>query len=334
MQASSTSSADAPTVRRRLVDTLRRDLIGPFPEDADLAEERLKDLPSRWYLTGYLVPADEAPLAAPDDDDDSLKTLLGETTPDDETTDGAGITGAGDDETAADSPTVRRRIRPTSLGLTVLVPKGTRSVTAIVEWGDYRAEPPIAGSVLEKDGGGTDEERKAADEAVWVRVPRRRPVTVDLPATLAAAPRWMDFPVENSAAPQRAGGGLVVSAFAVPAVRRLAGGGFDEVVSVTVTVVNKRPVAARRFGDVSYAFQVRLTLEAEGGFLPAMDLTGYASDEEDLRLHDLHYRDVRAGAPAATPPSPGRRAPTGPSSGSGPTRCPRRRWRRSTRTTP
>ena len=52
----------APTsteVRARLVETLRRDLIGPGPQDSDLARERLKEKPSGWYVTGYLAPVPE-----------------------------------------------------------------------------------------------------------------------------------------------------------------------------------------------------------------------------------------------------------------------------------
>lgn len=43
-------------VRARLVEALRLDLIGPFPEDSDYAEEILPESLSRWYLTGFLVP--------------------------------------------------------------------------------------------------------------------------------------------------------------------------------------------------------------------------------------------------------------------------------------
>lgn len=38
----------AVDVRARLVDTFRRDLIGPGPQDADLEHEVLKENPSRW----------------------------------------------------------------------------------------------------------------------------------------------------------------------------------------------------------------------------------------------------------------------------------------------
>jgi hypothetical protein len=37
-------------VRARLVDILRRDLVGPGPQDQDLARERLSENPSRWSM--------------------------------------------------------------------------------------------------------------------------------------------------------------------------------------------------------------------------------------------------------------------------------------------
>lgn len=51
-------------VRLSIVRAFRRDLYGPLPDrvepgDADLQRERLNDSPSRWYLTGFLAPADE-----------------------------------------------------------------------------------------------------------------------------------------------------------------------------------------------------------------------------------------------------------------------------------
>jgi len=46
-------------VRSSIVTAFRRDLIGPGPQDADLAKERLDVSPSRWYLAGFLGPADD-----------------------------------------------------------------------------------------------------------------------------------------------------------------------------------------------------------------------------------------------------------------------------------
>jgi hypothetical protein len=46
-------------VRSRLVEALRLDLIGP-ENGSELESEALPQAPSRWYLTGFLVPPEEA----------------------------------------------------------------------------------------------------------------------------------------------------------------------------------------------------------------------------------------------------------------------------------
>ena len=46
-------------VRSSIVELFRRDLVGPSPQDDDLQNERLSELPSRWYLTGFLAPAED-----------------------------------------------------------------------------------------------------------------------------------------------------------------------------------------------------------------------------------------------------------------------------------
>jgi hypothetical protein len=47
-------------VRGRLVHALQLDLVGPSETLGD-AKEALPQSPSRWYLTGFLVPLDAAP---------------------------------------------------------------------------------------------------------------------------------------------------------------------------------------------------------------------------------------------------------------------------------
>ena len=59
-------------VRECIVNVFRRDLVGPDLHDADLATERLSENPSRWYLLGFLAPAEDplvldSPNAAEDD---------------------------------------------------------------------------------------------------------------------------------------------------------------------------------------------------------------------------------------------------------------------------
>ena len=73
----------------------------------------------------------------------------------------------------------------------------------------------------------------------------------------------------------------------------------------------------------SYAFQARLELVCETGFRPRRDLSGYRAEDWDLRIADLHYRDVcewavgRNAAAGWDAPKEQRRA----SRGSGPIRC-------------
>ena len=46
-------------VREKLVETLELDLVGPWPgHPLETEQLRERDRPSRWYLTGFLVPSD------------------------------------------------------------------------------------------------------------------------------------------------------------------------------------------------------------------------------------------------------------------------------------
>src|SRR5689334_23339539 len=54
------SKMNSSTVRTRLIETLQLDLVGPTNNHV-FAQELLPESPSRWYLTGFLVPSD-APL--------------------------------------------------------------------------------------------------------------------------------------------------------------------------------------------------------------------------------------------------------------------------------
>src|SRR3954447_13341788 len=113
-------------VRAQLVQTLGLDLVGP-DRDSDLLNEVLPQAPSRWYLTGFLVPtdADEQQKA----DEASVEGV-------DEVSDAGGADDAATPEPAA----ARRAVFPSSLGLSLLVPKDAKELRVTVRWGDYR--PP------------------------------------------------------------------------------------------------------------------------------------------------------------------------------------------------
>ena len=67
----------------------------------------------------------------------------------------------------------------------------------------------------------------------------------------------------------------------------------ERVRALTVFLVNRRATVHRFYADVSYAFQARLELVCETGFRPRRDLSGYRAQDWDLRIADLHYRDMR-----------------------------------------
>ena len=81
-------------IRAHLVELFRRDLIGPGTQDTDLANERLNESPSRWYLTGFLAPAED-PLGLEGDEGDDDPSAQEEMEIDVEETDTEGAGGAG-----------------------------------------------------------------------------------------------------------------------------------------------------------------------------------------------------------------------------------------------
>ena len=120
----------------------------------------------------------------------------------------------------------------------------------------------------------------------WVRTPRQQTVRVVVPEG-----RGDRIVVPESAAPQRPGGGLVLETharlFSYPTPT-----GNEEVRALTVFLVNRRSAVHRFYADVSFVFQARLELACAQGFRPRRDLSGYNSSDLDLRVADLHYRDV------------------------------------------
>src|SRR5580658_2961272 len=115
-------------VREELVNALDLDLVGPTPEGLGDPAERLDQPPSRWYLAGFLVPANAAETQANDAEveDDALET--------------AEPPGATDDDTPRERTAVRERRLPSSIGLSVLLPAEAKHLRVRVTWGDYRPE--------------------------------------------------------------------------------------------------------------------------------------------------------------------------------------------------
>ncbi len=133
-------------VREKLVDALRLDLVGPAENLGDPAEV-LPQSPSRWYLTGFLVPlgAESSQRA----DESSTEDL-----------DQAGEGGGLDDDVTPEPAAARQRYLPSSIGVSLLVPSNAGHLKVAVSWGDYHLRP------------------ESPEE--WVRAARSVSVTVDL----------------------------------------------------------------------------------------------------------------------------------------------------------
>ena len=253
--------------------------------------ERLNENPSRWYLTGFLAPALD-PLGQDGATDESDNASVQEETETDVTepaNDGAG--GAAGDNDRPDAPSTKRRFLPSSVGLTVLLPPDVKEIEAHVSWGDYQTEPPLPEDILipedEKNPKGGSEKQKARPRVDWVRKPQTRGVRVAVPDQGRGAP----VIVPESAAPQRPGGALVLETharlftYATPE-------GNEQVLALTVFLVNRRVPVHRFYADVAFAFQVRLELVCQEGFRPRRDISGYNATDFDLRVADLHYSNV------------------------------------------
>ena len=262
-------------LRGRLVDLLRRDLIGPGPDDTDLATELLPERPGRWYLTGYLVPAPDSEAAEDEEAEQDLPDIA-------ETPDPVPGGGKPEDEGDTDQGPARHRYQPSSIGLTVQVPLAARSLDVTVTWGDYTTEPPMTELEL------TDRSSRTPLPN-WRRHARRSSLSLPIPMQ-GRSPAPVIVP--DSAAPGRPGGALVVEAVARPYRVKQPDGGTVEMRVVTVLLVNRRAPLSNRAGDLTTSFQVRLELACAEGLLPRADLSAVDDNDFDRRLADLHYRDV------------------------------------------
>jgi hypothetical protein len=140
-------------VRSELSDALKLDLVGPNDRLGSLTEI-LPQAPSRWYLTGFLVPFDAEPQQRADEDST-------------EEVDAASDAGGADDATTPEPASARQKYLPSSIGLSVLVSASTQKLKVMVRWADYKLRTP-------SDGHGGQEK--------WERAQRAEEVLLDVPA--------------------------------------------------------------------------------------------------------------------------------------------------------
>jgi len=244
--------ATSRDVRGGLVEMLRWDLVGP---DANVGaqDEELPSAPSRWYLTGFLIPRD-AP-AAQKQDDDAREQL-----------DMVSNQSAGDDEQAPETGPKKGADFPSSMGLSALVRASEKLLKVRVTWGDYS---PVEGSAA-----GEEHARRR-----WRRTPR----TVDVDVALDGARVQLEVPGSS-------GLKLDVMCKRVSAdMLEIVPKGTR---AVSVFLVNQRPHAPDDERDRAFVFQARLEVTAENGFVPRPDGRGKKSKDADDQLAALQYRDT------------------------------------------
>jgi hypothetical protein len=147
-------------VRSKLVAALKLDLVGPKDDLGD-PKEALPQSPSRWYLTGFLVPLEGGQQRKDETGDDDL----------DQAGEPAGI----DDDATPERPAARQRYLPSSIGISLIVPAAAQHIQAKVSWGDYH--------------------RRSETPEEWERTPRSETVALDLSK---ATNRTSDKAVPNS----------------------------------------------------------------------------------------------------------------------------------------
>ena len=251
-----TAPASSLEVRERLVETLKLDLVGPWP-DHELAEEKLAgwQRPSAWYLTGFLIPSAAPPDQASDDDSDD----------DFEDVDREGLAEENSDERTA----AKKSFFPSSMGLSFLTDPTASSLTVRLRWGDYeRAE--FTG--------------KEGDDPIpiWQRTPRDEELQVDL-KDVGQDPRSLPVPNSN---------GLQLTVVARDVDGSSLGGKIPEGVrSVSAFLVNHR-VPDETDPDTAFIFQPELLVTSDPAFVARPNLRGLRSGDWDEDVADLHFADT------------------------------------------
>jgi len=246
-------------IRSELVEALQLDLIGPSNDHA-FARELLPDAPSRWYLSGFLVPSD-APVEQRTDE-----------TADDEI-DSAGEGDATDDDAPPDRGAARKKFLPSSMGLSVLLDPEVRELEVTVCWGDYHfegsAEETVNGQSAEakdvqaeptSDSGNqspTDRSEKPKRRRGYRRIPNEVKLPVVLPASGTSGEVFV--PGSNGLA-------LFVTSRAIPKIAFGASQLPDGTRSVSLFLVNHRK-ANERHGYRAFAFQTELRITSAKSFI-------------------------------------------------------------------
>ena len=186
--------------------------------------------------------------------------------------------------------TSKRQVLPSSMGLSLLVPRSCRTLEVTVRWGDYQPEYATRRW--------RDRARKPS-RSLWKprpAVPSRRNIARLLPGrvqqheqTVDSLPRRpFDRPREK-AVPDSDGLRLVWLSRPAPREALDETLAPDGAQTVNVYLVNTREPTSGAAKDRSTAFQAELTVTCADGFVPRPSLSGLNSSDDDDRVADLQY---------------------------------------------
>jgi len=248
-------------VRDRLVEALEADLVGPMAHD-----EVIENRPSRWYLTGFLVPND-TPLAERQD-----ATVAEGMSIDADT---------GGEDGDQDEVSSHHAFLPSSMGLSFLVPPGADKLEITAKWADYNElddKTTLAWMQQERERKGLeplaeDDGERELRFRFWKR-------TAGQSTTVS-----MRLTDEPDAIPLTDDRGVYLEAV-VRDVPPSDGPPGTRVVSLFL--VNGRAHQTQA-ADQRYLFQTELQVRCKRGFQPRYRRGG--SDHPDDRRNDLQYRD-------------------------------------------
>jgi hypothetical protein len=233
----------------------------------------LPQSPSRWYLTGFLVPLDAGEeQRAQEGSDDDLDEM--------------NEAGGADDKNTPEPAAARRAYMPSSIGMSILVPDSAQRLIVAAGWGDYKqvANNQVPGA---KDGEDTSSRKPTTGNwqptTVWQRTPHEEQVIFDLPTETQK-------PVEEEVP---GGNGLRLVLSVRPVNSDGTEGGLPVGTrSVSVFLVNRRRPAPDETRDEAFAFQTQLKVASEVPLVPRPNLRSLGSSDWDERVGDLQYRDV------------------------------------------
>lgn len=246
-------TASPVEVRSALTEALQLDLVGPLNQLGNPIEV-LPQAPSRWYLTGFLVPTD-----CPEDqksDPTSTDEL-------DQSAEPIGV----DDDSTPDSAAARKSYFSSSMGVSVLIPEDLSDLDAVVNYGEYIR--------LEDEGPGSGRN--------WQRIPKEEIVKLGL------SDKQKDRGIAK--VPNSRGLELVWSLRKVPEAK-LRNALPKGTRSLSVFLVNRRHPGDDEHRDEGFVFQVEMQLQSNLPFVPRPNLHSLEKHDWDERVADLQYRDA------------------------------------------